>query len=584
MMRIPLCIEALGAEDTYDVVVVGAGGGGLAAALFAADMGQRVLVVERTEFVGGTTALSGGTLWIPNSQQCRQASLPDSCEDAAEYLRQTVGEQTSEELRNAFLRNGPLALARLEEISALKFVLRPHYPDYFPGAKGFTSTGRALGAVAFDGKRLGQLLHVVRPPIPEFTVFGGMAVDRSDVQHLLCVGRSAKSFLHVAKLLSAYAWDRLTLGRSARLVLGGALIGGLLDGIARAGVDLLLRTRVNKIEMREGRVSSVEVEAGSTIRRLNVSKGLILASGGFNRSHDLRSTLLPNSVPIYSATAEGTTGEMHRMATAIGAAHSRNNRTPAFWAPVSCRRRADGSTAVFPHLLLDRGKPRILAVNASGRRFVNEAVSYHAFVNAMFANDGGCTNVPAFLVTDSEGLRRYGLGLVRPRTRRLSPLLRDGYLTRASTLRELALKLGIDPMGLVETVERMNASAEKGSDSEFRRGDDPYGVFLGDAEHRPNPCLGPLDTPPFFAVRLYPGDIGAATGLRTDARARVLGRDSKPIDGLYACGNDMSSVMGGAYAGPGITLGPAIAFAFVAARDAVSSHCVPNEQTEEESS
>jgi succinate dehydrogenase/fumarate reductase flavoprotein subunit len=252
---------------------------------------------------------------------------------------------------------------------------------------------------------------------------------------------------------------------------------------------------------------------------------------------------------------------------AAGARYGTDHRDTAFWSPVSVRARADGTTAVFPHFIFDRGRPGTITVNSRGKRFVNEALSYHPFTQGMFEAHETVPSIPAFLITDEDGLRKYGLGMVRPSRFGRSGFLKDGYLVRASTLAELAGKLQIDPAGLTETVARFNGFAASGIDPDFGRGETDYQrITAGDLAHRPNPCLGPIARAPFYAVRLYPGDIGTATGLVTDEDARVLGDDGTPIDRLYACGNDMNSVMGGNYPGPGITIGPGIVFSHIAVR------------------
>ncbi len=237
-----------------------------------------------------------------------------------------------------------------------------------------------------------------------------------------------------------------------------------------------------------------------------------------------------------------------------------------FWAPVSKRRRPDGSWAIFPHFVFDRSKPGIIAVGADGRRFTNEARSYHEFALAQYAT----RTIPAYLITDADGLKKYGLGMVRPGGMGAKALVKDGYLTEAPTIAALAAALGIDAAGLADTVARLDGFAATGVDGDFHRGETVYERGNGDASHGPNPTLGRIGTAPFYAVQLWPGDIGAATGLATDARARLLGDDNAPIAGLYAVGNDMQSIMGGVYPGPGITIGPAITFGYVAARDAVA--------------
>jgi succinate dehydrogenase/fumarate reductase flavoprotein subunit len=257
------------------------------------------------------------------------------------------------------------------------------------------------------------------------------------------------------------------------------------------------------------------------------------------------------------------------MALALGARFGTDGASHAFWAPVSLRKRPDGSQAVFPHFVMDRAKPGMVTVNQSGQRFLNESTSYHRFALAMQEAHKTTPSVPAFLVCDAMALRNYGLGMVRPGGKGLAPFLADGYLTQAASLAELAQKLAISPEGLQATVAQFNRYAEQGSDPDFHRGETAYQHNIGDAgAGGKNPNLGALTVAPFYAIRLYPGDIGASTGLVTDTNARVLDETDQPIQGLYAVGNDMQSVMGGIYTAPGITIGPGLVFASLAASHA----------------
>ncbi|MDO9057667.1 MAG: FAD-binding protein, partial [Bradyrhizobium sp.] len=301
-------------------------------------------------------------------------------------------------------------------------------------------------------------------------------------------------------------------------------------------------------------------------RDIGIQGGLILAGGGFNRHAVRRRTAWGTDVE-WSAVAPGASGDAQDKALEVGARVSERDLSVAFWAPASIRRRRDGSQAVFPHFVLDRGKPGTLVVDSNGRRFVNEAISYHQFALEMLAQ--GKSAIPAFLIADAAALRKYGLGMVRPGGWGTRAALADGYLIVGATIEQLADGLKIDPGSLRATVERMNGYAETGRDLEFGRGSTVYQNHNGDASAGgANPNLGPIATPPFYALRLYPSDIGTSAGLVTDEAARVLDSGNLPIEGLYACGNDMQSIMGGTYPGPGITRGPALAFAYLAASDA----------------
>ena len=553
----------------WDVVVLGGGAAGLAAALFAALDGARTLLIERSEHVGGTSALSAGTVWIPNTRHGDAGGNADSPEQALAFLDAAVGNRAPRAMRQAFLEAGPEAIRRLEEQTVVRFRARPFHPDYLYELEGSVSGGRALEALPFDGGTLGRALRKLRPPIPEFTLLGGMMVDRDDIGHLMNLTKSRTSFGHVARMLSGYAVDRLRHGRGARLVMGNALVGRLLRAALDAGVTVATETEVTDIAG-DGAARTVTAKRGGREEQLTATGGVILASGGFARHPQRRAEFLPDPLPEYSPAAPGNTGALHDIALALGARYGEGAEQPVFWAPVSRRKRRDGSMAVFPHFVLDRSKPGIISVGRDGRRFVNESLSYHQFVAAMYAANRDGSTIPAFEICDADALRKYGLGMVHPGGRGLVPFLADGYLVRADTLAELAGVLEIDPAGLAETVERMNGFAETGEDTDFQRGTNVYQRANGDPKHGPNPTLGPIRTAPFYAIRLWPGDIGAAIGLETDTDARVLGPDGAPLDGLYACGNDMHSVMGGVYPAPGINLGPAIAFAYLAARHAAA--------------
>ncbi|QCI65948.1 FAD-dependent oxidoreductase [Phreatobacter stygius] len=560
-------LDGLQDGASYDVVVIGSGGAGMAAAVFAAIEDKRVLLVERTEYLGGTTALSAATTWAPNSHHAKGSG--DSFEKADRFLTNVVGNHSRLDMRRAFLRSAPKAIAVLEAGSDVRF--RPYalHPDYVQEVEGATLTGRALEPLPFDGRQLGEVLALVRPPIPEFTIFGGMMVDRTDIGHLLKLKQSVASFRHAAKMLGRHALDRLSRPRGTRLVMGNALIGRMLLTLRQRQVDIVLQTSVTEL-IRDGHtVTGVVLASQGAARRITATSAVVMASGGFNRHKTRRAEMLHRPTPAYSPGAPGHTGELQDLALGLGARFGEGSLDNAFWAPVSVRKRADGSTAVFPHFVMDRSKPGTVAVNSLGRRFVNETVSYHLFSRAMFETHPQAPCIPAFLITDAEGLRKYGLGMVRPGGRRLKPYLADGYLTEAPSVAELAEKLGIDDQALEQTIAAMNGYAATGVDTAFGRGTTAYHRVNGDAGQQPNPTLGPIATAPFYAVKLYPGDIGAANGLVTDEQAQVLDRDNQPIRHLYACGNDMQSIMGGTYPGPGITIGPAITFAYRAIRHAL---------------
>jgi succinate dehydrogenase/fumarate reductase flavoprotein subunit len=386
-----------------------------------------------------------------------------------------------------------------------------------------------------------------------------MMVDRADLPHFRAVTRSPRSMLRVARLLLRHARERMTAPRGTSLVLGNALVARLLRSALDLEVEIRTRVEVARLVQGKNGVEGVELHDGTVLR---AERGVVLATGGFSHDPERRPRWLPEGTDAASPVCEGNTGDGLRLGEAAGGRVPEGNLHNAYWAPLSRFRRPDGSPAVFPHTVADRGKPGLVAVNAKGERFTSEAVSYHEFGLAMFRAKA----IPAFLLCDSRSLWQYGLGGVRPFTRRLERFVEQGYLVTGRTPEELAGRLGIDAAGLARTLATYNADALLGKDTQFDLGGDDYQRFLGDRAHGPNPCMRPIESAPFYAVKLVPSDLGTAAGLETDADARVLDRDGRPIPGLYACGNDMNSIMGGAYPGPGITLGPALVFGWLAAR------------------
>jgi len=565
-------LNELPADAAFDVAVIGAGAAGLSTALFAALAGQRVLIVERTGHVGGTSAWSAGTTWVPGTHHGASVNPGDTLADAARYLDNAIGERTPKALRQAFLDHGAEAVALVEQRSELRFRPYAKHPDYISDLGGSTLNGRALEPLPFDGRLLGDLFKLVRPPIPEFTVLGGMMVDRNDINHLLGMGRSLASLRHSVKIVLRHLADRLRYPRGTRLVMGNALVARLLYSLSRhANVTLMLKTSVADLDVTGAGVRGLTLLQNGVRRSLRVARGVVLASGGFNRHPALRQAMLPGADIGWCPGAPGHTGEVHALARNAGARYGEGALSNAFWAPVSRRLRADGSTAVFPHFVMDRAKPGMLTVNHAGERFVNESTSYHLFGLAMLEAHRQRPSIPAYLVCDADALRKYGLGMVRPGGKGLAPFLADGYLVSGQTLAELAQPLGLPAGSLERTVARFNAHAEAGGDPGFQRGVPASQRKIGDADWPgKNPNLGPLAQAPFYAVRLYPGDIGAATGFATDGDARVLDAQGQAIAGLYAVGNDMHSIMGGVYTAPGITLGPGLVFGYLAARHAAA--------------
>jgi len=554
---------------SYDVVVLGAGAAGLSAAVFAALEGVRVLLVERTEFLGGTSALSAATTWVPNTRFRDELGAKDSEESVLAFLDRAVGNRAPRALREAFVKRGPGAIHRLEDETNVRFRGRPFHPDYLFELEGSTAFGRALEPVPFDGALLGDDLKLVRPPIPEFTILGGMQIDRDDIAHLLKMKKSLHSLAYSIRIVARYYLRKWAHGRDTRLLMGNALIGRFLYEARKRGVEIVTQTKTTGLTPLGEGAYRLTLEQGGQSFDITATKGVVLASGGFARHPVKRQTMMPAPTPRVSPAAPGHTGELHDIVLGLGAHYSNSAAQPCYWAPVSIRKRADGTEAAFPHFVLDRSKPGIISVGRDGKRFVNESRSYHEFVSAMYAADKDGSHIPTFLIADAAAARKYGMGMIHPGTRDFGPFIAEGYLTEGRDLTDLAAQLGIDGTNLGATVARFNELAKQGVDQDFHRGETVYERANGDATHDgPNPTLRPLGTGPYYAVKLYPGDIGAAQGLVTDENARLLTENGAVIDGLYAAGADMNSVMGGVYPGPGITIGPGIVFGSIAATHA----------------
>lgn len=557
--------------DSVDLLVLGAGAAGLAAALVGASRGLRAVVVEKTEYVGGTTAYSAGTCWMPGHAFFSDGAAADRAA-GLEYLDALVGDQAPVELRMRYLEKGPEMLEHLARLG-VRFRHSKTVVDYHPELVG-AGVGRALEPEPFDGRLLGrERFRRVRPPVPEFTLFGGtLMVRRAEVEQLMNIFRGSPRAAALAMRLGArWLWDMLRYPRGTRLTMGNALVGNLYHQAVRAGVDVHLNATVKRLIVEDGRVVAAVVELGGRERTVKVRRGVVLAGGGFPAGREWRQRLLPAPTAQFTRAASGATGDTLALGLDAGGSlgdHGDN----AFWFPSSVGNRRDGSLAVFPHIW-DRSKPGIIAVTRSGRRFVDESVSYHRFTRAMYAAQAANGDaIPAWLIIDSQALRRYGLGLIRPMLPHaaLERYVRDGYIVKAATIRELAASIGVDPDGLEASVQESNAAAARGIDPEFGKGESSFGRQYGDPRHRPNPNLGPIAKPPYYALAVVPTPLGTAAGLRINENAQVLGPDDNAIAGLYACGNDADSIMAAEYPGAGCQVGAGLTFGYLAAQHASS--------------
>lgn len=556
-----------------DLLVVGSGAAGFSAALTASHAGLNVLMVEKEPQFGGTTAYSAGVIWIPGNRHGRALGIADSKQDALTYLQQEAGNRLNLELANAFLDNCNPAVEFIENNTYVRYEAVPIWADYHPTKAGAAQGGRSLLPLPFDGRRLGKRFAELRAPLRTMMAFGGMMLGRNDLPHVFRMTRSARSALHVAGMTARYAVDRLGHARGTRLTNGNALIAGMALSAQERGIDLWLESPVVELMQRDGSVVGAIVKRNGQRQEIRARRGVLLACGGFPADDDLKRRYYGHVREGHahrSAPPPGNRGDGIRLGQSAGGAMAEDVAYAAAWVPVSLVPQPDGSTLPFPHFY-ERGKPGYIAVDASGRRFANESASYHDFVPAMVEACRGRTETSCWLICDHRAIRRYGMGAIGPAPLPLGPHLRNGYLLSAGSWAELAGKTGLPAASLQDTIERFNTSAARGDDPEFGKGTDAYHRFNGDPTHGPNPCLAPLVQAPFYAMKMIPGDIGTFLGLRVDGHARVLDGAGTPIHGLYAAGNDMTSVMGGTYPGAGITIGPALTFGYIAARHAASA-------------
>lgn len=557
-------------DSETDLLVIGAGVAGLTAALVGKLEGLQVVLCEKSDMVGGTTATSAGSVWIPGSSQSRKAGVPDSIEAAKTYLAGMLGDGVSDDRLSAFLASGPAVLDYLERRTSVSFAPAPVHPDYqdLPGA---AIGGRALGAVPFDGRSLGADFERVRPPRREFMVLSGMMVGKNDIPPLLAPFRTWSNFRHVAGLLLRHANDRLKFKRGTRLIMGNALVARMLSDLRRLSVEIRYGTAMKELIKIDDEIVGAVLTTSTGQTAVRARKGVVLATGGIGWSRELRERLLQENTRRYSLSPDSNTGDGILAGERASGEIEQKLESPALWMPSSVMRQPDGHLSVFPHIMLDRAKPGLLAVDASGRRFVNEANSYHDFVQGMLRSNRAPASMPSYLICDRSFISDYGIGLVRPGTRDLRRFTETGYLIEAHTSADLAAKIGADGQALSQTIERYNGYAESGVDEEFGRGASPLNRFNGDPENKPNPCLRKIGPGPYYALAVWPADLASSAGLRTDSRGRVLRSDGTLLKGLYAAGTDAASIFRGTYPGPGTMIGPAMVFAWRAAMDAAGT-------------
>ncbi|MFI6908831.1 FAD-dependent oxidoreductase [Nonomuraea sp. NPDC050394] len=539
-------------DHSFDVVVVGSGAAGLTAALTARLRGLTAVVIEKTDKYGGSSALSGGAIWVPGNLYLDGTGLKDSKEEAGAYLKATVGDRVPEERRAAYLDKGPEMVRFLHERTRhVRFEYARGYPDYFPELPGGKAMGRSVEPPVFDLRGLGALRRIMRRS--ELATYG-MVMKSSEFHEVNMMTRTTRGKLMAARIGLRAVKGLLTGARHAAL--GEALVGRLSLSLAEAGGKIWVNTPFEEFVVSGDRVTGVR--AGG--RTIEARGGVVLAAGGFSHSQELREKYLPLPTDArWSSAAPAQTGDTIAAALALGAELDLMERVWGMPAAVP-----PGEPPTF--LVTDRGVPGMIVVDGRGERFVNEAAPYHLFVDTMYARDA----VRSWMVIDQRTKNRHIMLGHFPGRPFKAAWLKNGFVKRATTIEELGARMGLDPLKLRATVDRFNGFARAGSDADFHRGDSAYDHYYGDPT-LPNPNLLPIEKGPFYAIPLVPGDIGTKGGVVTDVDARVLRGDGSPIAGLYAAGNVAAAVMGETYPGPGATLGPAMTFGYAAAQHIAAS-------------
>ena len=550
-----------------DLVVVGSGAAGLATAITACKRGLDVVVLEKEPVFGGTTALSGGVLWIPLGPHGRKQNPADSHEAVRQYLMQETGSFYDRAATDSFIENGPKMVEFFERETAMKFI-PTLYPDYHPDLPGGVDIGRSILAEPYDIRGLGKDMARLKPPLKTITFIGMMFnSSNADLKHFFQATKSLTSFVYVAKRLVNHFIELARYQRAIHVTSGNALAARLAQSALDLGIPILTDTPAQSVLTESGRVVGVQAGGAGGARRIRARQAVVLACGGFPQEVKRMANAYPHlqsGGEHLSPTPLGNTGDGLRMAEAVGGVADIRFEDSAAWMPVSRVPYANGEFGVFPHLL-DRYKPGVIGVLRNGRRFTNESNSYHDVGAAMIEACRGQPETAMWLVCDKHTLSKYGLGFVKPAPMPIGKFLKNGYLIKGDTLAQLAANAGIDAAALEQTVNDYNVGAVKGEDPAFGRGRTSFNRYLADPAHQPNPCVAPVAQGPFFAVKVIMGDLGTFDGLQTSVVGEVLRRDGTPIPGLYAVGNDRASMMGGKYPGAGITHGPNMTFGYVTA-------------------
>ncbi|MBD8522706.1 FAD-dependent oxidoreductase [Lysinibacillus fusiformis] len=541
-------------DASFDVVVVGSGAAGLTAGLTAKLQGLKSVVIEKTDRYGGASAISGGALWIPNNHVIKGEGVPDTHELARQYLDSTIGDRVPEALKEAYITSGPEMLRFLyNKTNHMRFRYAKGYSDYYPEKLGGLSQGRSIEPLIFDLTKMGSLAdHMRRATLST----KGFTMNSYEFHKVNMITRTFKGKTTALKLGMRLVKSKVT--KSKLVALGEALVARLRLSLAEANGELWVSTAFIDFIMNNGRVVGVIVERDGQEQRIEAKRGVVLSSGGFSHNQALREKYLPAPTnAAWTSSPMGQTGDIIEPSVKIGATLDLMDKV---WGAPSV---IDPQGQPF-FLVADRGVPNMMVVDSAGQRFVNEAAPYHEFVDTMYKHQEETKQaVPSWILIDAAAKSRYIFTGLFPGQAFPKSWYDHGIVKSAETIEDLARQMNVPVESLVETVDRFNIFAQNGHDDDFYRGDSAYDNYYGDPT-LPNPNLAEFKKAPFYALRLYPGDIGTKGGLVVDEFARVVKKDGQPIEGLYASGNCSASIMGETYPGPGATIGPGMTLSYVA--------------------
>jgi 3-oxosteroid 1-dehydrogenase len=538
-----------------DVVVVGAGGAGMTAALAAKSRGLDTVLIEKSAYFGGSTARSGGGVWIPNNYALKAAGQGEDPELSRLYLDSIVGDVVPKTRRDTYLARGPEVMDFIKEKTPVRFTWVPQYSDYHPEAPGGRSAGRSAEPIPMDARFLGDELERLHPAYTKAPA--NLIVTQADYRKISLGLRTIRGPLTMAKVLLKRIVS-LVLGRKM-FAMGNAIAIGLRKGLVDAGVPVAYETELRDLVIEDGRVVGVRVRRDGGDFVVRARRGVILGSGGFEKNLEMREKYQPQPTSV-----DWTTGSQFNtgggVLAGIAAGAETDLMDDSWWGP----------TIPLPSgpwfCLAERNLPGSIIVNQAGKRFMNEALPYVEAVHEIYKGEAtGVAHVPAWMIIDQRYRNRYLFAGLSPRQPFPGRWYKNGTVKKADSLEALATEIAVPAEALAATIERFNGFAKSGTDEDFHRGESAYDKYYSDPTVKPNPSLHVIDQGPFYAVKIVPGDLGTKGGLVTDEKARVLRPDGSVIPGLYAAGNVSSAVMGRTYAGPGATIGPALTFGYLAA-------------------